>query len=148
MAQDTLDAVDTLFGKKQECRTPDYPLVGNDRETEQPAVCEDLFWQRLLSYYGCQAPEVLAIDAGKEERLHPAQPYLSAEVSFACRYEMAQTIRDFMARRIRWEILDWQSCRESVEKVGEIMAAELGWSVARKEKEIEEYKELLRRFSS
>lgn len=146
MAQDTLDVVDTLFGKRNACRTHDYKLAGNDREVKQPIACEDLFWQRLLSYYGCQAPEILAIDGGKEEKLHPAQPYLRAEVIFACRYEMAQTIRDFMARRIRWEILDWQSCREAVDKVGEIMAAELGWSAARKEKEIEEYKELIRCF--
>lgn len=145
MAQDTMDVVDSLFGKKNVCRTHDYKLVGNDAETEQPAEYEDLYWQRLLSYYGCQTPEVLALDGGKEEKLHPAQPYLSAEVIFACRYEMAQSIRDFMARRIRWEILDWQSCREAVQKVGEIMAAELGWSEAKKEKEIKEYKELLGR---
>lgn len=143
MAQDTLDVVDTLFGKKNECKTHDYKLVGNDAEIEQPADQEDLFWQRLLSYYGCQVPEVLAIDGGKEKKLHPAQPYLEAEVIFACRYEMAQTIRDFMARRVRWEILDWQSCLESLQKTGEIMAAELGWSQQRKEKEIKEYEEML-----
>ncbi|WP_367913654.1 glycerol-3-phosphate dehydrogenase/oxidase [Leadbetterella sp. DM7] len=146
MAQDTMDAVDTLFGKKNICRTHDYKLVGNDEEISQPADQEDLLWQRLLSYYGCLAPEVLAIDGRKEERLHPAQPYLAAEVIFACRHEMAQTVRDFMARRVRWEILDWQSCFESVEKVGEIMAAELGWSVERKEREIREYGEMLQQW--
>ncbi len=144
MAQDTLDAIDALFGKKNECLTREYKLVGNDREIEQPAATEDTLWYRLLSYYGCEAPEVLALDS---EKLHPSQPYLSAEVMFACRYEMAQTIRDFMARRVRWEILDWQSCSEAVHKVGEIMATELGWSAARKEREIEEYRELLSGFS-
>lgn len=143
MAQDTMDAVDALFGTKKECRTHDYKLVGNETELEQPADQEDLFWQRLLSYYGCQTPEVLAL--GREERLHPAQPYLAAEVIFACRYEMAQTIRDFMARRVRWEILDWVSCFESVEKVGEIMAAELGWGEERRRKETEEYKGILKK---
>lgn len=143
MAQDTMDVVDSLFGKKNACQTHDYKLVGNDAETEQPAEYEDLYWQRLLSYYGCQTPEVLALDGGKEEKLHPAQPYLSAEVVFACRYEMAQTIRDFMARRVRWEILDWSSCREAIEKVGEIMAAELHWTDTRKEREINGYQKLL-----
>jgi glycerol-3-phosphate dehydrogenase len=146
MAEDTVNAIDEIFGTKKECRTHDFKLVGNDAEIQQPAAFEDQYWERLLSYYGCQTSEVLTLDNGKEEKLHPAQPYLRAEVVFACRFEMAETIRDFMARRIRWEILDWQTCQESVEKVGEIMAEELSWTPERKAKEIQEYKRLLEQF--
>ena len=141
MAQDTVDVVDELFGRKNVCRTHDFPLVGNDAEAQQPAHCEDIFWERLLSYYGCQAGEVLALDAA--EKLHPAQPYLKAEVIFACRQEMAQTLRDFMARRVRWEILDRRSCREAIPAVAGVMAAELGWTQERAAEEINTYTAVL-----
>lgn len=146
MAEDTVNVVDEIFGASRKCLTQDFKLVGNDATILQPLSFEDQIWERLLSYYGCQTSEVLELDNNKEERLHVAQPYLKAEVIFACRYEMAETIRDFMARRIRWEILDWQSCFESIEKVGEIMAEELDWSQQRKEAEIEGYKKLITEF--
>ncbi len=148
MAEDTVNAIDEVFGSKRKCLTHDFQLVGNDAEIQQPALFEDQYWERLLSYYGCQTSDVLELDSGKEEKLHPAQPYLKAEVVFACRNEMAETIRDFMARRIRWEILDWQSCFDSVEKVGHIMAEELGWTQDRKEKEIQDYQSLLKHFQN
>lgn len=146
MAEDTVNAIDQVFGSARKCLTHDFKLVGNDGDIDKPASYEDQYWDRLLSYYGCQTSEVLELDNGKEEKLHSGQPYLKAEVVFACRNEMAETIRDFMARRIRWEILDWQSCFDTVEKVGHIMAEELGWTPERKAREIQQYQNLLKKF--
>lgn len=146
MAEDTVNAIDEVFGKKRQCKTNDFKLVGNDSEAERPPKLEDTFWDRLLSYFGNESSKVLEIDGFKEEKIHSAQPYLKAEVRFACRYEMTESIRDFMARRVRWEILDWHSCFEATEIVGEIMGEELNWSKERQEKEIKDYKALLRNF--
>lgn len=148
MAEDAVNAVDEVFGQKNPCKTHDYKLDGNDHEIEQNSQMEDLYWNRLLSYYGNHTNEILAIDAGAEEKIHVAQPYLKAEVRYACRYEMAQTIRDFMARRIRWEILDWETCKVSAPVVAEIMAEELGWSMQRTQDEIKNYQALVSQFQT
>jgi glycerol-3-phosphate dehydrogenase len=146
MAEDTVNAIDEIMGKSVPCRTHEFPLDGNEIEVLPPPNMEESFWFRLLSYYGSHVFEVLDIDGGEEKKIHSAQPYLEAEVRYACRQEMAQRIRDFMARRVRWEILDWTSCLESVQKVGDIMGEELGWSSERKEHEVRSYIELLTGF--
>lgn len=143
MAQDTVDAIDRLEGKLKPCITSDFKLAGNETEAERPPKIEDNLWERLLSYYGTQFKEVLAIAGKNKIKLHPAQPYLEAEVRYACRHEMAQTIRDFMARRIRWETLDWETCKEATDRVAAIMQEELGWSEEKTKNETEKYKNFL-----
>ena len=52
-------------------------------------------------------------------------PYTVAEVVWAVRYEMARTIEDVLARRIRILFLDAKAAIEAAPKVAEIMAQEL-----------------------
>lgn len=59
------------------------------------------------------------------EKLHPNHPYTHAQVIFAAREEMALSIEDFLARRIRLLFLDAQAAVEVAPKVGEILAREL-----------------------
>lgn len=147
MAEDTMNKVDEVLGANNVCKTHEFKLDGNDFEPEKLEGIEDVLWERLVSYYGNHSKEVLEIDLS-EEKIHNAQPYLIAEIRYACRFEMAQTIRDFTARRIRWEILDWKSCYEATPKIAEIMAEELNWSEERKQKEIKEYQSLVKRFQA
>jgi glycerol-3-phosphate dehydrogenase len=56
---------------------------------------------------------------------------------------MAQKLRDFFARRTRWEILDWNSCLEAIKTVADLMAQELSWSEERKTIEGNTYEKLL-----
>jgi glycerol-3-phosphate dehydrogenase len=146
MAEDTVNVVDEIFGQKRICKTHEFPLDGNEEQVLPPPHMEESFWFRLLSYYGSNVFKVLEIDGGKEKKIHSARPYLEAEVRYACREEMAMNIRDFMARRVRWEILDWDSCYESVEKVGQIMAEEFNWSEEKLQQEVNDYKALLKKF--
>jgi glycerol-3-phosphate dehydrogenase len=59
---------------------------------------------------------------------------------------MAMTIRDFMARRIRLEIIDWAAARQSAVSVAKWMGQELGWSDTTQEKKVKEYQALLDAF--
>ena len=57
--------------------------------------------------------------------LHPQLPYRAAEVIWAARYEMAQTIEDVLARRTRALFLDARAAMESAAFVGELLQQEL-----------------------
>ena len=56
--------------------------------------------------------------------------------------------RDFLARRIRLEILDWSECIAVLKTVSEIMAKELGWDEEKLMFEIFAYQNLLNDFKS
>ena len=90
--------------------------------------------------------EVLAANPEWKERLHPNYPYLVGEAVFAARFEMACTVRDFLARRIRLEILDWDVAQQAAGQVAKAMGAELGWSEKQQLQEAEDYIELLYHF--
>ena len=57
--------------------------------------------------------------------LHPDFPYTKAEVIFAARNEMAQTIEDVLARRTRILFLNAKAAIQLAPKVAEMMALEL-----------------------
>jgi len=57
--------------------------------------------------------------------LHPRLPYRAAEVIWAARHEMAQSIEDVLARRTRALFLDAHAAMESAAFVGELLQREL-----------------------
>jgi glycerol-3-phosphate dehydrogenase len=60
------------------------------------------------------------------KRLSPAFPYLRAEVIYAVRAEMARTVEDVLARRVRLLFLDAKAALIAAPLVAELMADELG----------------------
>lgn len=140
MAEDTVNAVDRLFKQVNKCQTTDYKLDGNDAEATRPIGIDDDLWNHLLSYYGNHAAKIIEIAEGNLEKIHPEHSYLKAELRYVCRFEMVEKIRDFTARRTRWEILNRQTCFDSIIQIAEIMAEELHWPQERKLREIEKYK--------
>ncbi len=58
--------------------------------------------------------------------LHPALPYLEAEVIWAARWEMARTVEDVLSRRTRALLLNARAALEMAPRVAELLAAELG----------------------
>jgi glycerol-3-phosphate dehydrogenase len=59
------------------------------------------------------------------------------------KYGMASKLRDFFARRIRMEILDWRATMSVVDKVAAIFQKELGWSNEESAANLKEYLALL-----
>jgi glycerol-3-phosphate dehydrogenase len=83
-----------------------------------------------LSVYGSDAIELQTLP-GADCLLHPNLPYSEAEVRWAARSEMAQTVEDVLARRTRSLLLDAAASIECAPRVAQILAEELdrdsGW---------------------
>jgi glycerol-3-phosphate dehydrogenase len=95
-----------------------------------------------LSVYGADAVEIGKLAESSpawQERLHPALPYVKAEVVWAVRQEMARTVEDVMARRTRALFLNARAALEMAPAVADLMAGELGWSETSKANQIEAF---------
>ena len=76
----------------------------------------------------------------------PQYPHLKAEVIYTAENEMACTVRDFMARRTRLEIMDWQTAYEITPEVARLLGETLSWDATEIEKAAVEYRLLLDKF--
>lgn len=127
---------------KSICKTENLSIHGNKPTT-------DLDRENHLYIYGTDILEILKLQENEPElkaKLHPNYDYTLAEVVWAIRYEMARTIDDILARRVRLLFLDARAAIASSEKVGEILAKELGYDTAWKENQIASFKTLANGF--
>jgi glycerol-3-phosphate dehydrogenase len=78
--------------------------------------------------------ELIQGDATLGDRLHPALPYIAAEVIWSVREEFARTPADVLARRLRALFLNAPAAVETAPRVAARMARELGrdgaWTAA------------------
>lgn len=98
-----------------------------------------------LAIHGPDEEEIGAmIDVNPElaEPLHPDLPYRAAEVVWAIRHEMAQTLEDVLARRTRALFLNARAAIEIAGKTAAIMAGELGETDEWVEKEVAGFEKL------
>ena len=82
-----------------------------------------------LALYGSDASVINDLIAGNPDyknRLHPNFTTVAGEVVWAVRQEMARTVEDFLARRIRALLLDARASMEMAPAVARLMAKELG----------------------
>jgi glycerol-3-phosphate dehydrogenase len=82
-----------------------------------------------LSIYGTDAEGIKRVAAEKPEfaaQLHPALPYIAAEIIWSVRYEMSRTVDDALARRTRALLLNARATIDITPHVASLMAAELG----------------------
>ncbi len=121
-----MDAIrNAIFVGKLEsrtCRTEDLKIHG---WVEQVDLNDHLY------LYGADAKDIreLALSCPEwSSRLHPAHPFLKAEVIWAVRNEMAMTVEDVLARRIRLLFLDARAAVEVSKQIAELMAGEMGKS--------------------
>ena len=86
-------------------------------------------WKDPFYFYGSDKEAVLALaneNTDWGEKLHPKYDYLQAEVIWAVRREMARTIEDVLARRMRILFLDARAAIEAAPVAAKLMAEELG----------------------
>jgi glycerol-3-phosphate dehydrogenase len=82
-----------------------------------------------LGVYGSDGDAILAMAAADErlgQQLHPALPYIGAEVIWGVREEMARTLDDMLSRRTRALFLNARAAIEMAPAVAKLMAQELG----------------------
>ena len=72
----------------------------------------------------------------------PGLPYLRAEAVYAARHEMATTLVDVLTRRTRAHLLDRAATVDAAPDVASLLAAELGWDAAERDRQLAEYLEL------
>jgi glycerol-3-phosphate dehydrogenase len=83
-----------------------------------------------LAVYGADALAILELAAENPtlaRRMHPDLPYITAEVVWGVRFEMARTVEDVLARRTRALFLNSRAAEMMAPAVADIMARELGF---------------------
>jgi glycerol-3-phosphate dehydrogenase len=84
-----------------------------------------------LYVYGSDIPSIKALQESNprySEKIHPDHSFTIAEIIWAIRNEMAETIEDILARRVRLLFLDARAAIDSAHKVSLIIAEEKGLS--------------------
>ncbi len=120
MARHTINrAIRSTLLKFKHCRTRHLRIHGWT-ETKNDTY---------LSIYGSDALAISTLiqsKAGMEEKIHPSYPFTKAEIVWAIENEMALTVEDILARRIRLLILDAKAAIEAAPKVAAILAEQTG----------------------
>ncbi|KPM49128.1 glycerol-3-phosphate dehydrogenase/oxidase [Jiulongibacter sediminis] len=158
MAKDTVDYAAELLRNSVPCQTDSHVLVGaqqkdfNAIEFSKKALETGISEEQvthLLDKYGDQAEEVLKLFSESKDYSNPiieGYPFLKAEVVYTLRNEMVTKLRDFLSRRIRLEISDWEGSIKAAERIAPILQKELGWSEEQTLIEVAEYVKLIEGF--
>ena len=150
MAKMTVDRLVERDARDAPCRTHEIPLGQAIAVEELPRVegVPAESYPALASRYGHAAHQVLALAAESNptrpelaQPIVPGLPDLLAEVALAARREQARSVGDVLLRRTRLGLL---AARElaldaaggPVERVGAVLAQELGWSEERRALEL------------
>ncbi|MES2850714.1 MAG: glycerol-3-phosphate dehydrogenase/oxidase [Bacteroidota bacterium] len=119
MAEHAIDKATKAAGLRDtDCNTGDLPLHGytNTKKTSH------------LSIYGSDAlmiEKMIEEDISLAQKIHPLYPYTKAEINWFIQNEMAITVEDILARRIRLLFLDAKAAMEAAPAVATFMAKEL-----------------------
>ena len=108
MGQDAVD--NAIFVSKQ--------LRKKDCFTQQLTIGNESEKLRIIQELKNQHPAFATL-------LHPEYQFTKADLIYAIRYEMAITVEDFLARRIRLLFLDANAAIEIADEVAHLMALEL-----------------------
>jgi glycerol-3-phosphate dehydrogenase len=161
LSRQTVDMVyDKLGREAPESRTAKVPLPGGETEDfgtfaaafKATSDLTDELAERLLKLYGARAPEVLEM-AGDDPSLRmPLGPsaavesgVIGAEVLYAFRRELAQTLADVLLRRTMVGM--GPSVGLDVDEAAAGVAVKhLGWSEDRAKSEVEAYRNYVERY--
>ena len=156
----SIQLVDMLFKKlgttPPPCATARAPLPGaasddfdafrESFKTQSPLPPEST--SRLLKVYGTRAPEVLRLASSDDELRRPISDEtasVGAEVVFAFRDELAETLVDCLMRRTMTG-LNSQLGLDAVGRAARVAQKFLGWDEGRAAREIEDYERYVERF--
>lgn len=137
MAEDAVDQAVALAGlPSKSCVTENLKIHGFDENTGR-------FLD--LEIYGADASAILSLineDPTLQEKIHSQFSYTKAEVVWAARFEMAQTIEDVLARRTRALFLNARHALEAARVTAKILAKELGKDENWQREQIKEFEKI------
>jgi len=162
LSRQTVDAVFKKLDRKAPKSTSrKVPLPGSEISDfeafaagfKSASTVSEVLSRRLLKLYGVRAAEVLKVGEDDPELLTPLSPIesvetalIGAEVLWAFREEMAQTLSDVLLRRtmagygprVGLDVAD---------AAAEVAVKHLGWDEVRAEREVREYREWIERYT-
>lgn len=143
IAEDIIDKAITVHHlEKKPCKTEHVSIHGNKKTNA-------LDRENHLYIYGTDIPQIIELQNTQtelSEKLHPNYNYTMAEVAWAIRHEMARTVDDVLARRVRLLFLDARAAIASCEKVANLLAKELGHDEIWIRNQIVEFKNIAKGF--
>ena len=141
MAEETVDtAVRTKKLPFRECRTKNLKIHGY---LENPGTSDRMY------IYGSDLDAIMKMlneTPAYAERLDGSTDFTVGEVVWAARKEMARTIDDVLARRVRVLYLDARASIAMAPRVASVLAAELGRDKSWEQAQVNEYTEMAMRY--
>ncbi len=142
MAEDAINLAAKSFPRRDlPCRTTHMRLHGYSTAVNH----------HHLDVYGSDAPKLLALTAA-EPRLttlvHPDYPFTLAEVVWAVQAEMAMTVEDVLARRVRLLFIDARAAVEAAPVVASEMALLLRRDTEWQTAQVESFTRLARHYTA
>ncbi len=141
IAEDVIDkAIRTHKLKDAECVTEQLSIHGN--------VSANSISNHPLKHYGADLRHIEALleEDDLAEPIHPDYPYFMAQVLWAIQQEMAMTVEDVLARRIRLLFLDAKAASDSTQKVAAFMAKQMNKDNAWVEDQIKSFQQLANQY--
>ncbi|WP_109487249.1 glycerol-3-phosphate dehydrogenase/oxidase [Occallatibacter savannae] len=146
MAEDTVDHAITLGRLRDEtCVTKNLRIHGYAEPPADRNGDED-----PLEVYGSDSAEIRSIaeqNPDLAKPLHPALPYIGAEVVWAARAEMARTVEDVLSRRTRALFLNAHAAMQMAEPVAKLLAQELHHDDAWVAAQLQEFSALAKQYT-
>lgn len=143
MAEQVIDAAERVLSSRRRSRTSRSPLVGAAGYDAQATIATGGLAAHLAERFGTEARYVTGLLIERPELQQAVVnglPYVDAEVVHAVRHEMAVTIDDVLARRTRIRLYARDASARAAAHVGELMAAELGWSAEHTAAQVHAYR--------
>ncbi|UYQ93657.1 glycerol-3-phosphate dehydrogenase/oxidase [Chitinophaga horti] len=141
MAEDVIDKLEESHGWPVTRSVTDrLPLHG---------ATERVDFDSPMYFYGADAPQVEALakqEPALEEVLSSGLGIIKAQVIWAARNEMARTVEDVLARRIRALFLDAREAVRIAPQVAAMLAAELGYDQQWEAQQLREFNELAKTY--
>jgi glycerol-3-phosphate dehydrogenase len=134
MAEDGVDRAIAVGGLlPRPCRTKTLRIHG----------AEGRHTQGVLAGYGADGPAIKQLATLRPELAVPLAdrlPYVAAQVVWAARREMARSVEDVLARRVRILFLDAVAALAAAPKVAELLASELGRDAAWQADQLQQFR--------
>jgi len=141
MAEDTIDKAILIAGlENKDCITKNMPIHGYVKQVD---------YDDHMYIYGSDRMKLLKLVKDNEElgeKLHDRLPFLKSEVLWAVRHEMARTVEDVLARRVRALFLDARASIDMANDVAVIIAKELGFDDHWIKDQVKEYSALAKSY--
>lgn len=139
MAEDAVDKVAALLPHHKPSETTALKIHGY---SEEKTITH-------LSVYGSDAVIIEKLWADNpvlKEKIHPAYPFTKAEVYFAVRNEMAQTVEDVLSRRMRFLFLDASAAIESAAITAMLMTRQMNKDEIWEQQQVTAFKKLAQQY--